>query len=174
MPTLPPAPATLAALQALQSLILNNSGTTFAALSATDAARYGVARAVYIGSPKDFKDLYLPQCQIIPLAETLALAGEQARVSDTLAVEVRCAADFTDWWAAEQNILAMRDLLLPLFAAHVRAGAAAGSPLLALSFAAQEPHGIFEIVQVAGVWYRTWSCLLEIEQVYAPTSGLVD
>ena len=64
MPTIPTAPATLSLLRAVQTLILNNvliGGTSpFAALSSADATRYGVANAIYIGEPKDFRDAYLP------------------------------------------------------------------------------------------------------------------
>jgi hypothetical protein len=63
--TLPAQPATFAALQAMQSIVLAEclvgGVTPFAALSSADAARFGVANAVFIGRPKDFKDAYLPQ-----------------------------------------------------------------------------------------------------------------
>src|SRR5512146_1331044 len=80
MPTLPD---TFGALQAMQSLILNEclvaGASPFAALSASDASRYGVARAVFIGRPKDFSDAYLPQCVIwIPPEQSAAMEAGTA------------------------------------------------------------------------------------------------
>ena len=67
-PPLPVQPATFAALRAMQGLILSEclvgGASPFAALSAGDAARFGVANAVFVGRPKDFKDAYLPQCRL--------------------------------------------------------------------------------------------------------------
>ena len=166
-------PNTLGVLQALQGLIVANSGTTFAALAVADATRYGVARAVFIGAPKDFKDGALPQCQIIPEDNDVTVIGAHGRVADVLTVRLRIVVDFTDWWAAEQSILMIRDLLLPLLATHLRAGAAPSSPLAALDYAASTDHAAFTTITVAGVWYRTWSCLLRLEQIFVPTGGLV-
>ncbi len=167
------APNTLGALQALQSLILANTGTTFAALSAADATRYGVARAVYIGAPKDFKDMYLPQCHIVPVDDRITITGEQARVNDAITCEIRCVADYTDWWAAEQQLLAIRDVMVPLLATHLRAGATPGGNLMAASIAPVEDRGAFDTLEAAGVWYRVWSCLVTLEQVYVPAGGFV-
>jgi hypothetical protein len=56
---LPGQPATLAALQAMQSIILSEclvgGVTPFAALAVADASRYGVANAVFVarGMPSD-------------------------------------------------------------------------------------------------------------------------
>jgi hypothetical protein len=77
---LPSQPATFAALQAMQTIILAEclvgGFTPFAALSAADTARYGVASAVFVGRPNDFHDAYLPQCAIwIPPAAETAVLG---------------------------------------------------------------------------------------------------
>jgi hypothetical protein len=166
-------PNTQGTLQALQSLILANTGTTFAALGSADATRYGVTRAVYIGAPKDFKDRYLPQCHIVPVDDRITITGEQARVNDAITCEVRCIADYTDWWAAEQQILTIRDVMVPLLATHLRAGATAGGNLMASSIASVEDRGAFSTIEVAEVWYRSWSCLVMLEQVYVPSGGFV-
>lgn len=164
-------PNTLAALQAVQGLILANTGTTFAALSGADAARYRVARAVYIGAPKDFKDGYLPQCQLVPLGEQIALVGQQGRVEDAILVRLRVVVDFTDWWAAEQQVLSIRDQLLPLLATHLRAGASAGGAVLALVPPPEREHGSFATVTIGEVSYRTWEITLHLIQVYVPVGG---
>ncbi len=164
-------PGTLAVLQSLQALILANTGTIFAALSSADATRYGVARAVYIGTPKDMKDVYVPACQLIPEAETIVIAGAQARVEDTLTVQLRVLVDFTDWWAAEQSILSIRDTLLPVLVTHLRSGAAAGGALVALSPEHTPERGTFDTVKIADVWYRAWSISLSLLQSYVPASG---
>lgn len=166
-------PNTLGVLQALQSLILANTGTTFAALRSGDATRYGVARAVFIGAPKDFKDGYLPQCHIVPASDQIDVVGAQARVSDVITCEVRCVADYSDWWAAEQQIVAIRDVMVPLLATHLRAGATAGGNLMAAAITAVADHNAFDLLEVAGVWYRAWSCNVTLEQIYVPTGGFV-
>lgn len=166
-------PNTLGMLQSLQALIIANSGTTFAALSASDATRYGVSRAVLIGAPKDFRDGYLPQLHLEPLADQIAVTHAQGRVEDSISVRLRAFVDFSDWWAAEQNILNIRDLLVPLLATHLRAGATAGGNLAALALAPGEIAGEFDTVEVAGVWYRAWACVVTLEQVYVPAGGFI-
>jgi hypothetical protein len=164
---------TLGMLQAVQTLILANTGSTFAALSASDAARYGVTRAVFVGAPKDYKDLYLPQCHIVAMTDGIIVAGGAARVEDVVRARVRAVVDFSDWWAAEQSILSIRDTLVLLLGTHVRAGATAGGAIIGLALDEKDQPGVFETVQVAGVWYRQWSGMIQIEQVYSPSGGFV-
>src|SRR5512146_2187893 len=82
--TLPGQPETLGALAAMRNIILAEclvgGVSPFAALSAADAARYGVSRAVFIGRPKDFNDAYLPQVSlwIPPEPEQGALRSAEA------------------------------------------------------------------------------------------------
>lgn len=61
-------PNTLSVLQAMQGIVISEAlvggVSPFAALSASDATRYGVSRAVFVGRPKDFNDGYLPQCNL--------------------------------------------------------------------------------------------------------------
>lgn len=180
MPTnVPTAPNTLAVLRAVQTLILNDvligGGSPFAALGSTDAARYGVARAVYIGAPKDFRDAYLPQCHLVAEDEAVALVGAQGRASDELLIRLTVVVDFTDWWAAEQNILALRDAIWPVLLAHLRGGAGTGTSFVALDLpqTAPERQNGFALMEVAGVWYRTWTTHLLARQVWAAAGGLV-
>ena len=93
MPGLASGPNTLGVLQAMQSIILAEclvgGVSPFAALSASDQARYGVARAVFIGRPKDFADAYLPQCALwIPQRDEreqpVELVGHVGRVFDEI------------------------------------------------------------------------------------------
>jgi hypothetical protein len=179
MPNVPGAPNTLGVLRVVQTLIVNDvllSGVSpFAALSSADAARYGVARAVYVGAPKDFKDAYLPQCQIVAEEEAVTLLGAQGRAEDALTVRVTAIVDFTDWWAAEQNILALRDALWPVLLTHLRGGAGAGTSFVALDPAtgAAEHRDGFATEEIAGVWYRTWTARIIARQVWAAAGGLV-
>jgi hypothetical protein len=180
MPTVPTAPNTLGTLRALQSLLLGNalvSGVSpFAALTSPDATRYGVTRAIYIGAPKDFKDGYLPQCHLVAEDDTVTLAGMQARATDALLVRVTAIADFTDWWSGEQTILSLRDAIWPVLLAHVRGGASAGTGFVALDLPEATPTGTgdgFGMLEVAGVWYRTWTSHIIARQVWAPSGGLV-
>jgi hypothetical protein len=126
---LPAQPATLAALQAMQAIILSEclvgGASPFAALSSADAARYGVSNAVFLGRPKDFKDVYLPQCciWIPPETETVELVGYAGRADAEFEALVLVYVDLrSDWYAAEQQILSIRDALLPALLRHNRLG----------------------------------------------------
>src|SRR5579884_380797 len=126
---LPGQPGTLAALQAMQSIVLSEclvgGVTPFAALSAADAARYGVANAVFIGQPKDFADAYLPQCCIYAVtgSEVVEPVGVAGRVHAQFEACVQVFADLrTDWWAAEQQLLGIRDALMSAMLRHTRLG----------------------------------------------------
>ena len=179
MPNVPGAPNTLGVLQAVQTMLLNDvlvgGSSPFAALNSTDAARYGVARAVYIGAPKDFKDGYLPQCQIVAEEDAVTLAGVQGRATDALLVRITAVVDFTDWWVAEQGILALRDAIWPVLLTHLRGGASAGTGFVALDLPETRPQARdgFDLLEVAGVWYRSWTCHILARQVWAASGGLV-
>jgi len=167
------APSTLATLQAIQTVILNGSGVTFAPLGSTDAARYGVGRAIFIGVPKQYRANLLPQCSIEALTDAVTVSGQHGRVRDSLTVRVRTFVDFTDWWAAEQQVLTIRDLLLPLLAMHTAGGTLPGQPLTQLALTNGAVAGEFGTVNIGEVWYRNWSCNLTVTQVYAPLGGIV-
>lgn len=174
MGNLPSAPDTLTSLRATQSLILAAMGNGFAALSAADATRLGVARAIFIGAPKDFNDGYLPQCHLVAEDDAVSRVGANGRIVDALRVRVTLVADYTDWWNGEQTILALRDQLWPTLLAHVRAGTSAGATLVALDPLAVATRGVgFGFLEVAGVWYRTWSATVDLRQIWAPSGGLV-
>ncbi|HEY1389315.1 MAG TPA: hypothetical protein VGF38_12290 [Ktedonobacterales bacterium] len=178
MPTLPPQPDTFSALQAMQSLILNGcliAGVSpFAALSASDATRYGVARAVFIGRPKDFSDAYLPQCCIwLPSdtnAETVELAGYAGRARSTFAVRVLLLVDQrTDWYAAEQQILTLRDALWPVLLRHAQLGGTVASVTASEAFVGR---GLcYE--QIAGVQYRCFEAIWRVRQQWQVSDGLI-
>lgn len=178
MPNVPAAPATLSTLQAVQALLLSNvlSGgvSPFAALTSADATRYGVARAVFVGAPKDFRDSYLPQCQITPESDAVQVQGAQGRARDELLIRLTCVVDYTDWWQAEHTILTLRDAVWPVLLAHVRGGTPPGASLVALELPATAPSHppTFATMLAAGVWYRTWTCHLLARQVWAAATGL--
>ena len=178
MPTLPSQPDTFGALQAMQSLILSEclvAGVSpFAALSAGDASRYGVARAVFIGRPKDFSDAYLPQCCIwLPSdtnAETVELSGYTGRARSTFAARVLLLVDQrTDWYAAEQQILALRDALWPVLLRHAQLGGTVASVTASEAFVGR---GLcYE--QVAGVQYRCFEAIWRVRQQWQVSGGLI-
>jgi hypothetical protein len=173
MPNVPSAPGTLTMLRALQTVILNNAliggVSPFAALNSADASRFGVARAVFVGAPQDFHDGYLPQCHIIAENESVTLDGAQGRAQDELLARILVVADFSDWWAAEQSIVNLRDAIWPVVLAHTRGGAGAGTGFVALDPADPLPdrRGGFDLMEVAGVWYRIWSCHVLARQVWS-------
>lgn len=178
MPTLPTQPDTLSALRAMQSLILSEclvAGISpFAALSPADATRYGVTRAVFIGRPKDFADAYLPQCCIwLPPdtnAETVALAGYTGRAMATFDARVLLLVDQrADWYAAEQQILTLRDALWPLLLRHAQLGGTVPSVIESEAFVGR---GLcYE--QVAGVQYRCFEAIWRVRQQWSISGGRI-
>ena len=172
--TLPAQPGTFAALQAMQSIVLAEcligGLTPFAALSSADAARFGVANAVFIGRPKDFKDAYLPQCCIwIPQqTEAVALAGYAGRAFAEFEARVEVFVDMRgDWYAAEQQILAIRDALWPALLRHGRLGGSVGS---VIEGDARPGRGLcYE--EVAGNSYRCFEALWWVRQQFTISGG---
>lgn len=171
---LPAQPATFAALQAMQALILSEclvgGASPFAALSSADAARYGVANAVFIGRPKDFKDTYLPQCSLCipPDGELVEPATYAGRAFAEFEARVEVFADVRgDWYAAEQQILAIRDALWPVLLRHTRLG---GTVPTVVASEARPGRGLcYE--HVAGGEYRCYEARWWVRQQFAIASG---
>lgn len=168
---------TLAVLQAMQGIILGEAlvggSSPFAALSAADAARYGVSRAVFVGRPKDFNSAYMPQCCLfIPendaTRQPVELVGYAGRVFDTVEVVAQCFADLTpDWWQAEQAILQIRDALWPALLRHELLG---GTVPTVAGADAREGRGLcFE--EVAGSQYRCYEAIVTVRQQFNITGG---
>lgn len=168
---------TLGALQALQSIILAETlvggVSPFAALSSADATRYGVSRAVFIGRPKDFNDGYLPAlCLWIPEADAahqpVELVGHSGRVFDDIEVTAQVFTDLrTDWYAAEQKILQIRDALWPVLLKHLMLGATVSTVTDADAW---EGRGLcYE--EIGGVQYRCYEAIIGIRQQFSITGG---
>ena len=177
MPTLPTQPDTFGALRAMQSLILSEclvAGVSpFATLSASDAARYGVARAVFVGRPKDFSDAYLPQCCVWLPPDThngaVAMQGYAGRALTTFDAHVLLLVDQrADWYAAEQQILALRDALWPVMLRHTLLGGTI--PSVVAAEAATGRGLCYE--QVAGVQYRGFEAIWRVRQQWQISDGL--
>ena len=174
---IPGGPSTLAALQAMQSIILAEAlvggVSPFAALSAADAARYGVSRAVFVGRPKDFNDGYLPQCNLwVPPADAthqpVEMVGFVGRVFDEVEVIVQAFADLrTDWYAGEQKILQLRDALWPAVLRHALLG---GTVAGVVDADAEEGRGLcYE--SVAGVEYRCYELVWRVRSQWTLSGG---
>jgi hypothetical protein len=175
---LPTGPQTLAALQAMQSIILSevlvSAASPFAALSAGDATRYGVSHAIFIGKPKDFNDGYLPQCTLwVPPGDAQdepvdIVSYGTGRVEDEIEAIVTVYVDMrTDWYAGEQKILAIRDALWPALLHHERLG---GTVAGVVESWAREGRGLcYE--QVAGVDYRCYEALWGFRQIWNLAGG---
>ena len=174
--TLPAQPGTLAALQAMQTLILNecliSGASPFAALNAADVTRYGVARAIFIGRPKDFNDAYLPQCclWLPPDSESAALAGYAGRAFTEFEAHVLVYVDpRPDWYAAEQQILAIRDALWPALLRHERLG---GTVASVIESQARSGRGLcYE--QIGGSEYRCYEALWSVRQQWTISGGRI-
>ncbi len=172
--SLPSQPDSLGVLQAMQSLILSEclvgGITPFAALSSADALRYGVAHAVFVGRPKDFADAYLPQCCLwVPEGgDRAALTGYAGRASSDLDVHVEVFADQrADWYAGEQQILAIRDALWPVLLRHEQLG---GTVPSVSTCEARTGRGLcYETV--AGVTYRCYEAIWLARQQWTLSGG---
>ena len=171
-------PNTLGVLQAVQGIIINEAlvggVSPFAALSASDVTRYGVARAVFVGRPKDFADVYLPCCVLwIPEREEahqpVELMGHSGRVFDDVEITVQAFTDLrTDWYAAEQKILQIRDALWPVVLKHVMLG---GTVATVTEADAWEGRGLcYE--EIGGVQYRCYELQLGVRQQYNLAGGV--
>jgi hypothetical protein len=178
MTTLASGPNTLGVLQAMQGILINEAlvggVSPFAALSASDAARYGVSRAVFIGRPKDFSDAYLPQCILwIPERDApqqpVELMGHVGRVFDDIEVTIQAFTDLrTDWYAAEQRILQIRDALWPVVLKHLLLG---GSVATVTESDAFEGRGLcYE--EIAGVEYRCYELHWAVRQQWSIAGGV--
>lgn len=173
---LPAQANTLAALQAMQSIILGEclvgGASPFAALNAADTARYGVARAVFVGRPKDFNDAYLPQCclWLPPESESAALAGYAGRAFAGFEARVLVYVDpRPDWYAAEQQILAIRDALWPALHRHERLG---GTVAGVVESTARAGRGLcYE--QIGGSEYRCYEALWQVRQQWTIGGGRI-
>ena len=159
---LPNAPQSLAALAAMQSIIVAEclvaAASPFAVLSGADAARFGVANAVLVGKPKDFKDAYLPQCNLWlppndPADQPVDYLSYNGRCEQELDAVVTVYVDLrADWYAGEQKILQIRDALWPALLHHEQLG---GTVAGVVESEAYEGAGLgYETV--AGVEYRTY------------------
>jgi hypothetical protein len=174
---LPVQSATVATLQAMQTIILQEAliagVSPFAALSAADATRYGIARAIFVGKPKDWKDAYLPACTLwVPpgdqAGQDVEFVGYVGRVFDELEVVVTCWVDQrTDWYAGEQQALNLRDALWPALIRHERLG---GTVAGVTESWAREGRGL-AYEQVAGVEYRIYEAIWHVRQQYVIAGG---
>lgn len=171
-------PNTLGVLQAMQGIIIAEAlvggVSPFAALSASDQTRYGVARAVFIGRPKDFADAYLPCCSLwIPerdeREQAVELVGLGGRVFDDVEITIQAFTDMrTDWYAAEQKILQIRDALWPVVLKHILLG---GTVNTVNDADAYEGRGLcYE--QIAGVEYRCLELVWHVRQQWAIMGGV--
>ena len=178
---LPAQPDTLGALEAMRSIIVSEclvgGVTPFAALLATDAARYGVSVAAFIGRPKDFNDAYLPQVSLwIPpepeqgAEDEAALTGVVGRANATFEAIVQVIVDLrADWYAGERQTLAIRDALWSAMLRHERLAGLA--PTVTASEAL--PGRGLGYLQIAGVEYRTFEARWWARQEWLIAGGLV-
>jgi hypothetical protein len=183
---LPAQPDTLGTLAAMRTIILSEclvSGVTpFAALSAADAARYGVSVAAFIGRPKDFNDAYLPQLNLwIPpepdggaqtgaATNAVALIGLVGRANVEFEAIVQVVVDMrADWYAGESQALAIRDALLPALLRHERLAGLAPS----VTASEARPGRGLRYEQIAGVEYRAFEARWWVRQEWLISGGRV-
>jgi len=179
---LPAQPDTLGALEAMRTIILSEclvgGVIPFAALSAADATRYGVSYAAFIGRPKDFNAAYLPQLNLwIPpepegaaQANAAALVSGVGRANATFEAIVQVIVDMrADWYAGEQQALAIRDALWSALMRHERL---AGLAQTVTASEARPGRGLgYE--QIAGVEYRVYEARWWARQEWLIAGGRV-
>lgn len=171
-------PNTLGVLQAIQTIIVNEALvggiSPFAALSASDATRYGVSKAVFVGRPKDFKDAYLPQCALwIPEAaereQPVEVIGYTGRVYDDIEVTAQAFVDMrTDWYAGEQKIYLIRDALWTAALKHIQLG---GVVATVIESEVVEGRG-FCYESIGGVEYRCYEQVWLVRQQWNVAGGI--
>lgn len=184
---LPAQPDTLGALAAMRTIIVSEclvgGVSPFAALSAADEARYGVSVAAFIGRPKDFNDAYLPQLNLwIPpepeggaqagmaAANEVALVGLVGRANAEFEAIVQVIVDMrADWYAGEQQALAIRDALLPALLRHERLAGLAPS----VTASEARPGRGLRYEQIAGVEYRVFEARWWARQEWLISGGRV-
>jgi hypothetical protein len=160
---------------------LIGGATPFAALSAADAARYGVSVAAFIGRPKDVNDAYLPQLNlwIPPEPDNAALANavtEAALVSGVgranaeFEAIVQVLVDMrADWYAGERQALAIRDALWSALLRHERL---AGLAQTVTASEARPGRGL-RYEQIAGAEYRVFEARWWVRQEWLIAGGRV-
>ncbi|HEY7850393.1 MAG TPA: hypothetical protein VIC27_10045 [Ktedonobacterales bacterium] len=182
---LPAQPDTLGALEAMRTIILSEclvgGVTPFAALSAADAARYGVSHAAFIGRPKDFNDAYLPQLNLwiapepegaaqATQANEVALGGGVGRANAEFEAIVQVMVDMrADWYAGERQALAIRDALWSALLRHERL---AGLAQTVTASEARPGRGL-RYEQIAGVEYRVYEARWWVRQEWLIAGGRV-
>jgi hypothetical protein len=130
-----------------------------------------VANAVFAGQPKDIADAYLPQCciWILETTETVELAGYAGRAYAEFEARVQVLVDLhTEWYAGEQQILAIRDALWPALLRHERLG---GTVPTVVASEARPTRGL-RYEQIAGVDYRCFESGWRVCQQWSIASGL--
>jgi hypothetical protein len=96
------------------------------------------------------------------------MVGYSGRVFDELEVQVTAWVDLrSDWYAGEQQILAIRDALWPTLARHERLG---GTVAGVTASEGREGRGL-AYESVAGVEYRIYEALWSFRQQYVVAGG---
>lgn len=158
-------PHTWTLLQDLQWQLFNevqvNGTSPWSPFASVDQVKYGnnpngqVLSAIYIGEPpKDIQPQYPFQCWIVPESETVKWRSNP-HVYDELYVYIVSLALYTsDYYAATQKQIAVRDATHPVLMKHAEA---VNAPVVAAAKegapSGSRPGGFFLREFQGGVWY---------------------
>lgn len=175
------APQTWTILTNLQSIIqgevLVGGVCPYSTFSAADAATYGTANAIYIGSPKDMKPAVYPQqCWIIPpkpekIYHRSGMGATGSVVYQEQHIEVVHLFDYqASYYTALQSCVNATDALVPVLMRHVDTGL---GPTVKAATIQQAANNEYFFLDMAGRSFICWHCTLWVEQVWTIAGGVV-
>lgn len=155
----PVAPNTTKAIQTVQ--------TELTALKLADGVTLAY-QTVKIGGIKDFTELAMPVAQIIPRHDDSQRHAMGGTIMEHTDIEIRSVCDYTDAEAAELQVLAIRDALMPLLNKY----AVLPGTLTVYSAQIKKNSSSFAWMFLKPNWYRVHSVTLEVAQYYVIPGGI--
>lgn len=139
----------------MTALTLNNSSTL-------------AYQTIKIGGVKDYTQLALPVGVLIPRPDDSQRHAMGGTIIEHTDVEVRSVVDYTDEAAAELQIIAIRDALMPLLNKY------AVWPNCPTNYSSKvKPNtGHYNWMFLKPNWYRVHSVMLDIAQYYVVPGGI--
>lgn len=155
----PSAPNTTAVLTELQTLLQ--------ALKLADNVTPAY-QTVIIGAQKDYTEIPLPCCTLIPRHDDSARHAHGGTIVEHTDIEIRTVCDYTNASAAELQVIAIRDALMPLLNKY------AVLPSTSTVYHAEIKKGSanFAWMFLKPDWYRIHTVTLEVAQYYVIPGGI--
>lgn len=157
----PFAPDTLAVVNSLKTMLTD--------LKLSDGTTPAYA-TIKIGGIKDYTVLPLPCANIILHDDSSERRRHGGTIFEPQEIEIRSVVDYTDEEAAELQIIAIRDVLMPLLQRY------ATLPNVSTSYSSKIKPGPggFKWLWLKPNWYRCHTVSLEEVQYYAIPGGIIN